>query len=66
MNCPRCGFEMKACENKWALGKGIDVSPANLTGPENKISLCEAMFVNVNICYNLECLHVELTWHSTV
>jgi hypothetical protein len=57
---------MKACENKWALGKGIDVSPANLTELENKISLCEAMFVNVDICRNLECQHVELTWHSTV
>jgi hypothetical protein len=66
MKCPICQQDnMKECEDVFALGKALNTRQANIPALADKISLKDAMFVNVNICRNLECRHVSLIHNST-
>jgi len=65
MQCPVCRSELKACEDVFALGKALNVTRTDIPALADKITLKSAIFVNVDLCRNLECRHVSLTYNST-
>ncbi|HEY2470340.1 MAG TPA: hypothetical protein VGI45_21275 [Terracidiphilus sp.] len=55
---------MKELDELYALGKAKNASIADFPAIADKFTLRQAAYVKLNICQNLECQHVSLTFHS--
>jgi len=67
MKCPVCGRnDMKPLDDLYALGKAKNVSIADFPAIADKFTLRQAVYVKLNVCQNLECQYVSLTFQGVV